>query len=199
MFAAISVAAIAGALVLLLFGVIAPGQPPDEWLAKIAVVTFPGGIGALLADKQMNEQGDEEDDGERSYYGRLFVILVGALFVALNVAPTEEMMLIAFQVSPWQAATLAIVSVLLLHALLFGVALPGRQSRRGDEGFWAVFVRYSLAGYGICALASLFLLWAFGRTDGVGVGELAEFVVVLSFPAVLGAGLAHFVVEDRRD
>jgi putative integral membrane protein (TIGR02587 family) len=197
--AAISVAAIAGALVLLLFGVIAPDQPADEWLAKVAVVTFPGAIGALLADKQMNEHENEEGDGERSYFGRLFLMLVGALFVALNVAPTEEMTLIAFQISPWQAVIVALISVLLLHALLFGVALPGRQSRRGEGSFWSVFVRYSLAGYGVCALASFFLLWAFGRTDGVGVGELVEFVVVLSFPAVLGAGLAHFVVEERRD
>jgi putative integral membrane protein (TIGR02587 family) len=197
-FAAVAVAAFAGAGVLALVGVLAPGQPPGEWLGKIVVVTFPGAIGALLADKQMSGKGARDIDAERSYLGRIFLMAVGGLFVALNVAPTEEMTLIAHQISPWQAAGLAVVSVALLHALLFRVDLPGRDERRGSNGFFTILLRYSLAGYGVCALSSLLLLWAFGRTDGVGVGELVEYIVVLAFPAVLGAGLAHFVVGERR-
>jgi putative integral membrane protein (TIGR02587 family) len=197
-FAAIAVAAFAGACVLALIGVLAPGQSFDEWIGKIAVVTFPGAIGALLADKQMGGGGARDVDADRSYLGRVFLMAVGALFVALNVAPTEEMTLIAHQISPWQAAILAIASVAILHALLFWVDLPGRDVRRGSNGFFSILLRYSFAGYGVCALCSLLLLWAFGRTDGVGLGELTEFIVVLSFPAVLGAGLAHFVVGERR-
>ena len=197
-FAAIAVAAIAGACVLALIGVLAPGQPFGEWIGKVAVVTFPGAIGALLADKQMAGGGARDLDADRSYLGRIFLMAVGALFVALNVAPTDEMTLIAHQISPWQAALLAIASVAILHALLFWVDLPGRDVRQGPSGFFSVLLRYSFAGYGVCALVSLLLLWAFGRTDGVGVGELIEFIVVLSFPGVLGAGLAHFVVGERR-
>jgi putative integral membrane protein (TIGR02587 family) len=197
-FAAFAVAAFAGACVLALIGVLAPDQSPEEWLGKIAVVTFPGAIGALLADKQMAGGGARDLDADRSYLGRVFLMAVGALFVALNVAPTEEMTLIAHQISPLHAAILAIVSVGMLHALLFWVDLPGRDTRRGPNGFFSILLRYSFAGYGVCALCSLLLLWAFGRTDGVGLGELIEFVVVLSFPAVLGAGLAHFVVGERR-
>ncbi|HYD71930.1 MAG TPA: TIGR02587 family membrane protein [Candidatus Binatia bacterium] len=197
-FAAIAVAAFAGACILALIGVLAPDQPAEEWLGKIAVVTFPGAIGALLADKQMSAGGERDVDADRSYLGRIFLIAVGALFVALNVAPTDEMTLIAYRISPWQAALLAIVSVAVLHALLFWVDLPGRDRRRGANGFFSILLRYSFAGYGVCALASLLLLWAFGRTDGVGLGELVEFVVVLAFPAVLGAGLAHVVVGERR-
>jgi putative integral membrane protein (TIGR02587 family) len=198
-FAAIAVAAFAGACVLALLGVLAPAQPFQEWLGKIAVVTFPGAIGALLADKQMSGEGARDVDAERSYAGRIFLMAVGGLFVALNVAPTEEMTLIAHQISSWQAAFLAVVSVAILHALLFWVDLPGRDVRRGPNGFFSILVRYSFAGYAVCAASSLLLLWAFGRTDGVGIGELAEFIVVLAFPAVLGAGLAHFVVGERRN
>ncbi len=196
-FAAFAVAAVTAGAVLMLFGVLAPGQPLLEVSGKIAVLTFPGAIGALLADKQMN-QGGEGEAGRRSYGVRLFVMAAGGVFVALNVAPTEEMMVIAHQISPWQAALVAIVSVLLLHALLFLVDLPGRETRRGRDSFFSVLLRYSFAGYGLCALTCFFLLWAFGRVDGAGPGEAVEYVVVLAFPAVLGAGLAHFVVGERR-
>jgi len=201
-FAAIAIAAVAGAIVLLLLGVFSPGQPLDEIVGKIAAVTFPAGIGALLADKQLGREQHVEDKDrrlQRSYFARLFLMTIGALFVALNVAPTEEMILIAFQLSPWQSLALALVSLAALHALLFWTELPGNGDWRGEAGFFSVLIRFTCAGYALCALASLFLLWTFGRTDHVSLAELTEFVVVLSFPAVLGAGLAHRVVVEQRD
>lgn len=199
--AAIAIAALAGAIVLALLGVLAPSQPLQEIVGKIAVVTFPGAIGALLADKQLDDtqrRGSESEGMERTYFARLFLMMIGALFVALNVAPTEEMVLIAHQISPWQSLLLAIVSVLALHALLFWTEFPDTGRWRGEASLVSVLIRFSFAGYALCALSSLFLLWAFGRTDGVGPAELIEFVVVLSFPAVLGAGLAHRVVAEQR-
>jgi putative integral membrane protein (TIGR02587 family) len=197
-FAAIAVAALSGALILTLFGVLAPAQPFEEIVSKVAAVTVPGAIGALLADKQLNNGAGDAEAQERSYGARLFLMAMAALFVAFNVAPTEEMILIAFQISPWQALLLALASLTLLPALLFWVDFPGRAARRGDRGFWSVLVRFSFAGYGICVFVALALLWVFGRTDHASLAEVVEFVVVLSFPAALGAGLAHFVVGEQR-
>lgn len=195
-FAAFAVAVVAASIVLALIGVLRPGQPLEEIIGKIAIVSFPGAIGALLADKQLGD-GEETGEADQSYAARMFLMTIGALFVALNVAPTEEMTLIAFQISPWQAVLLAVVSLAALHALLFWVDFPGRDQRRGDSGFWSILVRYSLTGYALCALASLLLLWTFGRTDGASIPALTEFVVVLAFPAALGAGLAHLVIGSR--
>lgn len=196
-FAAFLVAAAVGALALVLFGVLRPGQPPIEILSKVALVTFPAALGALLADKQLGRKGSADADADRAYATRLFLMAVGALFVALNVAPTEEMVLIAEQISPLQAALLVVVSLALLHALLFWVDFA--ESGPNDAGgFWSVLLRYSVVGFAICAFVSLFLLWVFNRTEGVPLSELTEYVAVLSFAAVLGAGLAHAVVAERR-
>lgn len=197
-FAAIAIAAFTALIVFMLFAVLQPEQPLAEIVAKIAVATFPGAIGALLADKQLGSQRNVSDASDRSYLARLFLMAIGALFVALNVAPTEEMMLIAFQSSPWHIALVIMASVALLHGLLFWVDFPGRDERRGDRSFWSVLLRYSFAGFGLCVLSSFALLWAFGRIDGVGFAEMIEFVAVLSFPAALGAGLAHLVVGEQR-
>lgn len=198
-FAAFAVAGAVAATVLLLIGVVTPGQPLDETIGKVAVASFPGAIGALLADKQLGGNGRVADVDGRSYWARLFIMAVGALFVALNIAPTEEMIVIANQIPAWQATLLAVISLATLHALLFLVDLPGRSARRGDRGFWSILMRYSCAGYGVCLLVSLLLLWAFGRTDGVSAAPAAELIVVLAFPASLGAGLAGLVVGEQRD
>lgn len=197
--AAMAVAAAAGAAALVLFGVIRPGQPLEEIVAKIAVVTFPGAIGALLADKQLG-QDEEQSEGhdQRGFGARLFLMGVGALFVALNVAPTEEMMLIAFQISPWQALALALASLALLHALLFWIDFPGRDARRGEKAHWLTLTSHSFAAYGLCLLISVALLWAFGRTEGTGIFELTEFAIVLAFAGAVGAGVAQLVVAERR-
>lgn len=204
--AAFAVAVIAATLVLLLIGVITPSHPPDEIIGKIAVAAFPAAIGALLADKQLSDgdsdggKDEEAASRQRSYAGRLFIMMVGALFVALNVAPTEEMMVIAFQLSAWQAALLACVTLALLHSIFFAIEFPGRAARKGEASILSVLLRYSFPGYAVCVLSSAALLWIFGRLDGVSAFEAIEFVIVLSFPAAIGAGLAHFVVgENARD
>jgi uncharacterized membrane protein len=38
------------------------------------------------------------------------------------------------------------------------------------------------------------VLWSFGRTDGVSVAEITNMLVVLGFPASLGAATARLVV-----
>ncbi|MBL8544981.1 MAG: TIGR02587 family membrane protein [Hyphomonadaceae bacterium] len=197
-FAAVAIAAVTGTLALALFGVLSPQHPLTELIGKVAVVTFPAALGALLADKQLGRSAADEDGETRNYWVRLFLMLVGALFISLNVAPTEEMVLISYQIGPLQAALLALVSLALLHALLFWVDLK-RRDDPPRQNFLSVLIRYSFAGYAICMLVSLFLLWVFGRTDGVPLESVIAYVVVLSFAGALGAGLAHAVVAERRD
>ncbi len=197
--AAFAVAIISAGVVFTLLGVLAPGQSLDAIIGKLAVISFPGAIGALLADKQLDTDEKQPREHAGTYLARLFIMTIGALFVALNVAPTEEIMLIAFQIAPWQTITLAIISLAMLHALLFWIDFSGREKRRGEQGFWSILLRYSIVGYALCCLTSFALLWVFGRTNGVGLTEMTEFVVVLAFPAALGAGLAGLVVGDNRD
>lgn len=197
-FAAIAVAAFSALCVLMLFGVLQWGAPVGEVAGKVAVLTLPGAIGALLAHKQLDDDESAADAKARSYFAKLFLMAIGAIFIAFNVAPTEEMILIAHQISPWQAIGIALISLAALHALLFLAELPGRAERRGDDSFFSVFIRYSLAGYGICAAVCAGMLRCFGRLDGVSIFEASEFVIVLGFPAALGAGAAQFLIGEKR-
>ena len=193
-FAAITVSAIACLFVLLLFGEIGWDSSPGEVVGKLTVLSFGASIGALLTDKQFNDQpGDQPRTSiSAGFGGRLFVMGVGALFLALNVAPTEEVELIAGNINPFQSALLACASMALLGAVL-RAADPGRKSGRGRI---PVQISHTFAGYGLCFLLSLYVLWFFGRTDGTALAETIECVIVLSFPASLGAGAARLIFGD---
>ena len=56
----------------------------------------------------------------------------GALFLAFSVAPTEEMMLIAFRMGPGQSIALILLSILMLHALVYMVGFKGQQALEAD-------------------------------------------------------------------
>ena len=119
---------------------------------------------------------------------------VGALFLAFNVAPTEEMILIAFKMPAWQGLVLGLFSILLLHAFVYTVGFAGEEMPPDGNPFWLTFLHYSIAGYGIAILVSLYVLWTFGRTGGAGYSEIAMMVVVLALPSALGAATARLII-----
>jgi putative integral membrane protein (TIGR02587 family) len=196
-FAAYGVGVIASAAVLAIFGILASDMPLDQNIGKVAVQSVPASIGAIVARKQLGSSGERQDQDERErragYAGQLFLMLAGALFLAFNVAPTEEMILIAFKMTPWHGLALVLASILLLHAFVYAVGFAG-QEETGEAGFWKTFISYSIAGYGIAIIVSLYVLWTFGRTEGVDLAQIATMAAVLGFPAALGAAIARLVV-----
>lgn len=174
-----------------LLGLLTLETAPREAIGMIAVQAAPASIGAVLANKQLQAgaQGRPKED-RAGYLGQLFLMAAGALFFAFNVAPTEEMILIAFKMTPWHALALVGASLLTLHALVFSVGFAGQEAH---ESQGLAFAHYTLAGYGVALLVSLYILWTFGRLDD-GMSDTVRAVVVLGFPAAIGAAAARLVV-----
>ncbi|MDB6151353.1 MAG: putative integral rane protein [Chthoniobacter sp.] len=195
-FVAYAVAFVAAAVVLALFGELRPGMPWAEIAGKLSLQAVAGSVGALLAEGQLGIK-DEQVESELencSYHGELFLMLVGALFLALNVAPTEEMILIAYKMSAAQGLALAALSLLLMHAFVYAVEFRGQATAPEGTPRWSLFLRYTAPGYAIALIASLYLLWTFGRVDSTGREQVAMATVVLAFPASVGAAAARLMI-----
>ena len=52
----------------------------------------------------------------------------------------------------------------------------------------------TLPGYAITLLASAYVLWTFGRLDGLGFGAMLHVVLVLALPASVGAAAARLIL-----
>ena len=177
---------------LLLFGVLNTRTTLSEGAGQVALQAVPGAMGALLARRQLS--GDKPAGGaedQASYLGELFLMAAGALFLALNLAPTEEMILIAYKASPGLLLSMIGLSLVLLHVIVFQAGFAGQE----DQGKPVLaFFHFTVPGYAIALLTSLFMLWAFGRTDGHGLAGIVSATVVLSFPAAIGAAAARLLV-----
>jgi putative integral membrane protein (TIGR02587 family) len=194
-FVAIAVAALLAAIVLTVFGVIGPEHTPREWIGRVSMQSIAGSIGALLAQSQF---GRADREGERRRQGgdfaEYFVMAAGALFLSTNVAPTEEVELIAHMMTPWHGLALVAISVLLMHAFVYAIDFKGRHVRAEHVTFVGEFVRFTILGYLLAIAISAFICWCFGRFDGMSAGEMLRIVVVLGFPAAIGAAAARLVL-----
>lgn len=197
-FLALGIGLAGGALVLVVFGVLRAGMPADEIAGKVAIQAVPAALGALLGRSQFGGSGEEQrgDEGAGAlsgYGGTLFLMLVGALFLGLSIAPTDEIVAIAATMTPWHAIALVVLSILLMHGFVFALDFHGGHGRE-EVPWWSAFVRSTLAGYAVALAVSLFVLWAFGRTDGAGAAAVLTQMVVLGFPAAVGAAAARLIL-----
>lgn len=187
---AIVVAAVAAAATLSLFGVIGPHMSLSESAGKLILQIPSGALGAMLARSQLGGQSDRDEEPV-SYAGELFLMGVGALFLSFNVAPTEEMVLIAYKMSVWQELTLLFATVLLMHALVYAVNFRGGTP---DAHMVGALLKFTIPGYAIVLLVSLTVLWLFGRLDGLSSEEALSAGIVLAFPGGVGAALARLIL-----
>ena len=191
---------VTSAAVLLIFGVLDPRDGARDIVGKIALETLPAALGATLAHSQL-AQSDSSDSGTHDrrkrdvgYWGQLFLMGSGAIYLALSVAPTQEMVLIAFKMDTTRAIGLAAMSLLVLHAFTYALHFRGQEPTPPNTPWWSLFLRFTIAGYVVVLALSAYILWTFGRFDGTAPVWMVTESIVLGFPASVGAAVARLVL-----
>ncbi|MFN3524646.1 MAG: TIGR02587 family membrane protein [Paracoccus sp. (in: a-proteobacteria)] len=191
---AVGVALLTCFAILYMLGIMTSGMGLDNVTGAVTVQLVPASIGALLARSQLGASRACEDDAPESYPRELLLMAIGALFLALNVAPTEEMMLISYKITFLHALVVVIVSLLIMHAFVFSLGFAGGSEVTEDLTTPRAFLFFTLPGYLISILLSLYLLWIFGSLEGLAVGAISKLAVVLAFPASIGAAAARLIL-----
>jgi len=193
---AYAVGFVASAVVLALLGVLERQTTLREAVGAVSLQAVPASVGALLAQTQLGQRETEQATrgGNTRYASELFVMAVGALFLAFNLAPTEEMLLIALRVEPWQAMLLLGFSLAAMHAFVYGVSFAGRSHEARPGSVLSLLLRFTVTGYVLALALSAFMLWSFGRLDGLAPLDGLMVVVVLGFPAAIGAAAARLIL-----
>ncbi|NKN36220.1 TIGR02587 family membrane protein [Agrobacterium sp. a22-2] len=197
---AYGIGVLASAVILTAFGLLKGDMPLGEWIGKIAIQSVPASIGAMLGRSQLagNVDDDEDDEPEQerqtSYGGELFLMAAGALFLSLNVAPTEEMIVLAYKMTPWHALAILALSIGLMHGFVYAVSFEGGHELSPETPWWHAFIRFTLPGYAIALAISLYALWTFERINDTASVEIIISMIVLGFPAALGAAAARLIL-----
>jgi putative integral membrane protein (TIGR02587 family) len=199
-FVAYAVGFITSALMLFLFNILDSDMSLDEIIGKISIQAVVAAIGAMLAQSELGANKNEQKNADKkrrnaSYGGELFLMAVGAIFLAMNPAPTEEIVLIGFKMTDVSVIALAFFSIIMMHAFVYKVGFRGQEKHNPeDSSFWSVFLRYTIVGYALVLLIGLYLVWTFGHTDGLSFEEIVKITIVIGFPGTLGAAASRLIL-----
>jgi putative integral membrane protein (TIGR02587 family) len=190
--------AVTSSIVMLgIFGVLKPGMGWHELVGKAAIQAGPGALGALMAQSHFGASEDtERRRRDPAYVEHLFFMVVGALFVALTVAPTDEMPMIGFMMRQAHTFVAVVFSLLVLYFFMRGVGF-GFEGHAAAEpsGGLSTFFRLAVVGYALALAVSAFLLYVFGRYDGTQTAPAIHATVVLALPASVGAAAARLILD----
>jgi putative integral membrane protein (TIGR02587 family) len=196
------IAAVVAVLALLALGRIGPEVGLRDSVGKVALQMIPIAFGVSLAGAQL--AAPEDDEGDRGSdaadrattgsLGRLFVAAGAAVLFALNVAATEEPMLLGIQAGPWLLLAVMAGSYLVTLAIVFHSDFRGGRNPALRNGILSRPLTETAAAYAISLFVSLMLLWAFGRTEGMGASAVVGQVVMLGVVASFGAAAGRLLV-----
>jgi putative integral membrane protein (TIGR02587 family) len=191
---------VVSAAILFLLGRVHSGQPANEIIGQIVVEAMTIAIGVSVGTAQLggeeNDSGMDGDD-EPSYGGQVVLALCGAFLFAANVAPTEEVTLLAIENQPQRILGIALLSILIGTLILNFSEFRGSQMFAAQRTAWRI-LHVTIVTYALSLFASACLLWFFGRFEGNSpLINLAQ-VVVLGFPAVLGASAGRLLVQGNK-
>ena len=159
----------------------------------IAIQAAPAGFGAMVAHLELDKPARTSASApSRTLAATGFVMAVGALYLCSSLASTEEMMLIAHKMSAWQVAGLMVFSLVMMQ-IFDHYAAEEDLGPMISRSSWTSSLAMTCVGYAIALSISLYILWTFGRTDGLAPTQLVKEMAVLGFPAALGAGAARLL------
>jgi putative integral membrane protein (TIGR02587 family) len=181
------------AALLFLLDRIEPSMSSSNVLGIIALSSVPTSLGFALGNALAPIGGGEGADEMRGGTGELLAAGAGAVVLSLNIAPTEEPILLAYQLDFIRLIGIVFVSLLLSWLIVFHAEFGGRESRRQTVGAIHSPTVETLLAYLVAFFVAGLLLAAFGEIEGLNGTSLAE-AVVLAFPASMGAALGRLLV-----
>lgn len=198
------------ALILVLLGQIDTDMPAYEIMGKIIVEGLTVAIGVSVGTAQLGASDDGDEEGAEQHTtplgrnkdapdtqrfgGQLIVSLCGAVLFAANVAPTEEIIMIAFESTPWRILGLAAFSIVMSALILYYSGFRGAKSVAAES--WSSVPVGLVITYAIALIASAGILWFFGRFDGLTLGTAIRATVVLAVAASLGASAGRLLLQS---
>ena len=186
-----------GAGMLYLLGRLPPGATLDEWLGLIVLEGLFVAVGVSVGTAQLSS-GDENtgapEGRHKSVWSEIVLAFCGAVLIAANVAPTEEILLLAAEMQTMQLVGTMTVSILFAASLLYLSDFTGSGRFADERGPFGV-VHGSAITYAAALLVSAGLLWFFGRFAHNGAALNAAQCVVLGLAATLGASAGRLLLR----
>ncbi len=120
---------------------------------------------------------------------------IGATFIGFTIAPTQEVPLLAANLSPpWFLALMA-ASLLISYAIVFEAGFADQRSRQRQRGIFQRPVSETIVSYLVALLVAAVMLWFFRQFGLEDPWHLwLKYTIVLGLPAAVGGAAGRIAV-----
>ncbi len=205
---ATALAVVTSGAILALLHQLHPGVPLDVAVGRIAVDTLPVSLGIAIANHILaprasritpaeGEKGveDEAVSGWQAVALDLGAAFGGALFLCLNIAPTEEVPMLATEVPTLYLPVLIGASLLVTYAIVFAAGFGGEERRLATVGPFQRPITETVAAYAVALLTCAGVLGLFGQIEPDTDPYVAYAqVLILGLPAAIGGAAGRLAV-----
>jgi putative integral membrane protein (TIGR02587 family) len=195
-------------LMLILLREITLHTPLYEILGKVLFEAVPFTIGVSLAAQLL--QGSRTDNGtesqEQSFskptneeinatLSDIGATLIGALIIAFNIAPTDEVRMLAAAVQNSWLIAVIVASWLISYLIVFEAGFSNQEKRRRQRGIFQHPVSETVACYLVSLIAAAFMLFFFQRLNFEDPWTMwLQYSILLGLPAGIGGSAGRLAV-----
>ena len=169
---------------LVLLGEVDGSTPMTVVLGKTVYEVLPMCVGIGVAHSILRERSADAGSGNTAGSGGgqassaptslnatvadLGASLIGAVFIALSIAPTDEVPMVTASRSPGWLLMIVAASLLIAYSIVFVAGFAGQSRRHAQQGLLQHPMIETLASYVVALGSSYGMLWLFQRADAPG-------------------------------
>ncbi|BAZ37959.1 hypothetical protein NIES4101_38880 [Calothrix sp. NIES-4101] len=221
---AMAIGIICSVFMLILLREITPDNFVKESVGKIIFESVPFTFGVALAnqflgesngnsDGRNNQQNQKQSNKKSNHtlipkstspakseqlYATLSDIgatLIGATVIAFNIAPTDEISMLAAAFSPIWLLLIILVSLLISYSIVFQAGFSNQQKRQQQEGLFQRPSSETIMAYLVSLIASAFMLWFFQKLTFNDPWTMwLDHTLLLGLPASIGGAAGRLTI-----
>ena len=173
----------------------------DEIVGKIVIEAMVVSIGVSIgtaqlgAEKEGGKKQQGNDKAERnSKIGIVVLAMCGSIVIGSNVAPTEEVLMIAVEAQPLHIFIMSLVSILISIVVVFFSDFKGSYKKKPDNFIYQLIFDTCIC-YVVALGISAFVLWFFGRFENMSFWNVFAQIIVLGVLSSLGASAGRLLIK----
>lgn len=209
---AIAIGLVCSLALLILLRQITLQTPLNEILGKTVIEGMPFALGVALARSILKADENEEkksaessDDSSQSSLSAqtlkkdtladVGATLVGAVIIASNIAPTDEIPTLEAALSPPWLLILVGVSLLLSYCIVFAAGFTSQKKRMQQKGLFQRPLTETVMSYLISLVTAAAMLWFFHRVSLQDSWILwFKDTLILGLPATIGGAAGRLTI-----
>lgn len=207
----LAIAIICATVILVLLQEIQLGTPLNEALGKLILESVPFSLGGALAhaalsgDRWSSNNQNSHNQAVSTYQknestadGTLADIgatLIGAMIIAFNIAPTDEIPMLNASASPPWLLAIIVASLLISYGIVFEAGFTTQEKRRQQQGLFQRPLSETVISYLVSLFAAALMLLFFQKLSFSDPWTMwLSYTIVLGLPATIGGAAGRLAI-----